>query len=79
MKRETMNSILTFVLGVFVVLGVIFALQTIFRTRQIRALQMQVSSINNNYLRLQALANEVNAYNQKAQSAELKSILQPGH
>ena len=53
MKRDATNSVLTFVLGVFVVLGVVFALQTIFRTRQIRALQLQVSSINNNYVRLQ--------------------------
>ncbi|HEX5398197.1 MAG TPA: hypothetical protein VFY06_04040 [Verrucomicrobiae bacterium] len=77
MKRDTTNSVLTFVLGLFVVLGVIFALQTIFRTRQIRQLQMQVNSINTTYMRLQALAGDVNAYNQKVQSPELKSILQP--
>ncbi len=76
MKSETMNSALTFVLGAFVVIGVIFALQTIFRTREIRLLQAQVAGINANYMRLQALANDVNAYNQKTPNAELTSILQ---
>jgi hypothetical protein len=70
-----MNSVLTFVLGAFVVLGVIFALQTIFRTREIRSLQIQNANINANYMRLQALANDVNAYNQKTPSPELKHIL----
>ena len=76
MKCETMNSVLTFVLGAFVVLGVIFALQTIFRTREIRSLQVQAANINANYMRLQALAGEINAYNQKTPSAELTQILQ---
>ena len=76
MKCETMNSVLTFVLGAFVVLGVIFALQTIFRTREIRSLQIQAANINANYMRLQALASDVSAYNQKAPTAELTHILQ---
>jgi hypothetical protein len=74
-----MNSVLTFVLGAFVVLGVIFALQTIVRTREIRSLQIQMTNINANYMRLQALANDVNAYNQKTPSAELTRILQATH
>jgi hypothetical protein len=74
-----MNSVLTFVLGAFVVLGVILALQTIFRTREIRSLQIQMTNINANYMRLQALANDVNAYNQKTPSAELTRILQATH
>ena len=79
MKCETMNSVLTFVLGAFVVLGVIFALQTIVRTREIRTLQIQAANINANYMRLQALASDVNAYNQKNQSADLTRILQAAH
>ena len=75
MKCETMNSVLTFVLGAFVVLGVIFALQTIFRTRELRSLQIQTANINANYMRLQALANDVNAFYQKTPSPELKRIL----
>jgi hypothetical protein len=78
MKCETMNSVLTFVLGAFVVLGVIFALQTIFRTREIRSLQLQAANINANYVRLQALANDVNTFNQnqKPPSPDLTRILQ---
>ena len=78
MKCETMNSVLTFVLGAFVVLGVILALQTINRTREIRSLQIQAANINANYMRLQALANDVSAYNQnqKPPSPELTRILQ---
>ena len=79
MKCETMNSVLTFVLGAFVVLGVILALQTINRTREIRTLQVKAANINANYMRLQALASDVNAYNQKNQSAELTHILQAAH
>ncbi len=79
MKSETMNSALTFVLGAFVVLGVIFALQTIVRTREIRSLQIQMTNINANYMRLQALAGDVNAYNQKYPSAELTRILTATH
>jgi hypothetical protein len=74
-----MNSVLTFVLGAFVVLGVILALQTINRMREIRSLQIQAANINANYMRLQALANDVNAYNQKTPSAELTHILQATH
>jgi hypothetical protein len=78
MKSETMNSVLTFVLGVFIVLGVIAALRTINRTRELRSLQIQAANINANYMRLQALANDVNAYNQnqKSPSPELTRILQ---
>ena len=79
MKCETMNSVLTFVLGAFVVLGVILALQTINRTREIRTLQVKAANINANYMRLQALASDVNAYNQKTPSAELTHILQAAH
>jgi hypothetical protein len=71
-----MNSVLTFVLGAFVVLGVIFALQTIFRTREFRSLQIQMTNINANYMRLQGLAADVNAFNQKTPNAELTRILQ---
>ena len=76
MKCETMNSVLTFVLGAFVVLGVFFAFRTIVRTREIRSLQIQAANINANYMRLQALVGDVNAYNQKTPSAELTHILQ---
>lgn len=79
MKSETMNSVLTFVLGALVVLGVIFALQTILRTREFRRLQIQAAVENANMMRLQALAADVYAYNQKSPSQELTRILQAAH
>jgi hypothetical protein len=76
MKCEVLNEILTFVLGILVVLGVIFAVQTINRSRELNTLQIQAVAINQNYLRLQGLLNEVLAYNQKYPNPELTHILQ---
>lgn len=76
MRSEILNEILTFVLGILVVLGVIFALQTINRTRELNTLQVQAVAINQNYLRLQGLVNEVLVYNQKYPNPELTHILQ---
>lgn len=78
MKCEMLNGILTFVLGALVVAGVILALQTINRSRELNVLQIQAVQINQNYLRLQSLANETAAYNQKYPNPALTRILQ-GH
>ena len=76
MKCETTNTVLTFVLGVLALLGVIFALQTIFRTREFRSLNLQATVANNTFLRIQSLANDVQVYNQKNLSPEPTRILQ---
>jgi len=76
MKCETTKTVLTFVLGVLALLGVIFALQTIFRTREFRSLNLQATVANNTFLRIQSLANDVQVYNQKNLSPELTRILQ---
>jgi hypothetical protein len=76
MKCNTTNAILTFVLGVLAVAGVIFALQTIFLTREFRQLSVQATFANNSILQAQALAADVAAYNQKNPSLELAKILQ---
>jgi ABC-type transporter Mla subunit MlaD len=76
MKCETINTILTYVLGVLALLGVIFALQTIFRTREFRTLQIQATVDNANLMRIQALANEAYAYSQKNPNPELTRIFQ---
>jgi hypothetical protein len=67
---------LTFVLGVLAVAGVIFALQTIFLTREFRSLTFQATVDNTYLVQAQGLANDVAAYNQKAQSPELTKMLQ---
>ena len=62
-----MNSILTFFLGLLALLGVIFALQTIFLTRELRQLNAQAAADNNNLMQIQgpaqALINDVIAFN----------------
>jgi hypothetical protein len=76
MKCETTNTVLTYILGVLALLGVIFALQTIFRTREYRSMTVQAAQANNAIMRVQSLANDVQAYNQKNPSQELARILQ---
>ena len=75
MKCETTNTILTFVLGVLAVAGVIFAMQTFFLTKEFRTLTVQATVANNSLMQVQALANDVAAYNQKSPSAELTKLL----
>jgi hypothetical protein len=75
MKSEMTNTILTFVLGVLAVAGVVFALQTIFLTREFRALTVQATVANNSLMQVQALAQDVAAYNQKSPSPELTKLL----
>ena len=76
MKNESLNGVLTFVLGVLVVLGVVFALRVYFAERDTRALQSQVLFVNTRITQARALVAATAAYNQKAQSPELTRILQ---
>jgi hypothetical protein len=79
MKCDTMNSVLTFVLGVFVVLSVIFALQTIFRTREFRSLQIaaiQDQALLAQIQQVESLAQDVAEYSKSHSSPELTRILQ---
>ena len=75
MKCETTNTILTFVLGMLAIAGVVFALQTIFLTREFRSLTVQATVANNSLMQVQALAADVAAYNQKTPSPELTKLL----
>ena len=76
MKCETTHAILTFVLAVFAVAGVIFALQTIFLTREFRSLTVEATQANSKLVEVRTLAGEVVAYNQKNPSPELTKLLQ---
>jgi hypothetical protein len=76
MKCETTDAILKFVLVALVVLAVIFALQTIFRTRELRSLTQQATMAQNNLMRTQSLYNDTLAYSQKNPSPDLTRILQ---
>ncbi len=76
MKCDTINTVLTYVLGALALLGVVFALQTIFRVRELRSLQVQAAVDNANIVRLQQLASEAFTYNQSHPSSELTRIFQ---
>lgn len=76
MKSETLNGVLTFVLGVLVVLGVAFALRVAFITHDTRALQSQELYANARIIQVKALIAATEAYNQKKPSVELQRILQ---
>jgi hypothetical protein len=74
MKYETTNTILTFVLGALALLSVIFALQTILRTRELRLLQMAIPE-KNYMMTVQALANETFEYSKT--HPDINRILKP--
>jgi hypothetical protein len=76
MKSEALNTVLTFILGVLVVLGVVFALRVFFVTRDSRQLQGQALMANSRLVQARQLVTAVAAYNQKAQSPDLTRILQ---
>jgi hypothetical protein len=76
MKCEMTDTILRFVLAALVILAVVFALQTIFRTRELRSLTQQAGTDKNNLLLMQSLYNDALAYSQKNPSPDLTRILQ---
>jgi hypothetical protein len=76
MKCETTDTVLKFVLAVLVILAVFCALQTIFRTRELRSLTQQAIMAQNNLMRMQSLYNDALAYSQKNPSPDLTRILQ---
>jgi hypothetical protein len=79
MKCETTNTILTFVLGVLILLDVIFALRTVNSTREFRSLEIQANQAQAALVQIQqveSIANDAMAYNQKNPNAELTRILQ---
>ena len=76
MKCDTTTTVLNFILAVLVLLGVVFALLSITRTREFRQLTTNATLANNALMRAQGLANDTAAYNASAKSPELTRILQ---
>jgi len=62
MKCETTNTVLTLILAVLVLGGVLFALQTIFRTRELRTISLQANMANSTLMQEQALFNDCLEY-----------------
>jgi hypothetical protein len=77
MKNDNITTALNLVLAVLVILGVIFALQTIFRTRELRSLQMQATQANGYRMAVESLANDAVAYGKNNPNSDILRILQP--
>jgi hypothetical protein len=76
MKSDTTTTVLNFILAVLVILGVVFALLTITRTREFRQLNINASLSKSALMTAQGLANDTAAFNVAAKSPELTRILQ---
>jgi hypothetical protein len=80
MKNDTTTTFLNFVLAALVMLGVVFALLGIWRTRDLRHMQsmlqvqMQRSQIASG--RAQALLNDTITFNAATKNPELAQIIQ---
>ena len=75
MKSGITNTVLTLVLAVLVLAGVLFALQTIFRSRELRTLQAQTIACQNTMNRLTLVLNEAIQYGKT--HPDINHVLQP--
>ncbi len=75
MKNDTTTTILNFVLAALVILGVVFALLTMNRTRELRQLSVNATTANSALMRAQALANDATAFKATAKNPDLTRIL----
>ncbi len=75
MKSDTTTTVLNFILAALVILGVVFALLSITRTREFRMLTTNATLANSALMRAQGLANDAAAYNIAAKNPELTRIL----
>jgi uncharacterized membrane protein YccC len=76
MKNDTIMTVLNFVLALLVVCGVAFALMSIWRTRDLRAISPIAMQANSKAMMYQSLVNDVGAYNAQAKSPEITRLLQ---
>jgi hypothetical protein len=77
MKSDTTTTVLNFLLVLLAVAGVFCAILDFKRTREFRAINLQAMQDKDLIMRVQNLAGEVNALNQKNPSAALTQILNP--
>ena len=77
MKNDNITTALNLVLAVLAILGVVFALQTIFRTRALRTLQIQATQANAYRMAVESIAQDAIAYSQKNPNPDIQRILQP--
>jgi hypothetical protein len=75
MKSETLNGILTFVLGVLVIAAVCLAMRMALLTHTYRSLQKQASLCQAVILQTQQVYNDAAVYNQTYKDPRLAQIL----
>lgn len=79
MKNDSTTTVLNIVLAALVILGVVFALLNIWRTRDLRqmqtSLQVQMQRANVTSARAQSLLTDVIAFNATAKNPELAQII----
>jgi uncharacterized membrane protein YccC len=76
MKTDTITTVLNFFLALLVVLGVVFALMSIWRTRDLRTIAPYVMQANSKVMMYQSLVNDVGTYNVQAKNPEITRWLQ---
>jgi len=76
MKNDLTTTLLNLVLATLVILGVLFAILSMSRTRELRQLTSNAAAANQGLMRAQALANDVATYNATVKNPELTRILQ---
>lgn len=76
MKNDSTTTFLNFVLAALVILGVLFAILSMMRTREYRAVTPVAMQANAKAMMVQSLVNDVSAYNAQAKSPEITRILQ---
>jgi hypothetical protein len=81
MKNDPTATFLNFVLAALVILGVLFALLSIWRTHNLRhlqpVLQQRAQAYQSDFVKVQALINDAITYNATVKNPELTQILQP--
>jgi hypothetical protein len=77
MKNDNITTALNLVLAVLAILGVVFALQTIFRGRALRTMQIQATQANAYRMAVESLAQDAVAYSKSNPNPEIQRILQP--
>jgi hypothetical protein len=76
MKNDLTTTIMNLALAALVILGVLFTILTMMRTRDLRQLTANAAAANQTLVKANSIVNDVTAYNATAKSPELTRILQ---
>jgi hypothetical protein len=76
MKNDLTTTLLNLALAALVILGVLFAILSMMRARELRDLTNAATAANQSLVRAQSLANDVAAYNATVKNPDLARILQ---